>query len=149
MTLTRVILFIQEDVAALESPFAATMLDNMPTLTKNFAQVFPTASPNAEDLLHRLLHFNPIKRLTAEEALRHPYLAQFHNAAEESIYLQTLGRFTISEYRERLYQEIVQRKKEIRKKLREKERLERDTPSRNQRRPKFRAAHFGSPNGAA
>ncbi|BBN01245.1 mitogen-activated protein kinase 15 [Marchantia polymorpha subsp. ruderalis] len=145
-----------EDVAALESPFAATMLDNMPTLTKNFAQVFPTASPNAEDLLHRLLHFNPIKRLTAEEALRHPYLAQFHNAAEESICTRIVRipiddntKFTISEYRERLYQEIVQRKKEIRKKLREKERLERDTPSRNQRRPKFRAAHFGSPNGAA
>ena len=31
----------------------------------------------------RLLCFNPGKRLTAEEALRHPYVAQFHNADDE------------------------------------------------------------------
>ncbi|KAL2642499.1 hypothetical protein R1flu_010086 [Riccia fluitans] len=135
-----------EDVAALESPFAVTMLDNMPTVTKNFSQLFPSASPEAEDLLHKLLHFNPVKRLTAEEASRHPYLAQFHNSAEESICTRIVRlpiddnrKFTISEYRERLYQEIVQRKKEIRKKLRDKERLERDIPSKSQRRPKSRS----------
>ena len=27
--------------------------------------------------------FDPNKRITAEEALRHPYVAQFHNPAEE------------------------------------------------------------------
>jgi serine/threonine protein kinase len=31
----------------------------------------------------RLLQFNPTKRPTAEQCLQHPYLAQFHNAAEE------------------------------------------------------------------
>ena len=34
-------------------------------------------------MLCRLLCFNPGKRLTAEEALQHPYVAQFHNPSEE------------------------------------------------------------------
>lgn len=47
-------------------------------------------------------------------------------------------RFTISEYRERLYTEIVNRKKEIRRKLREKDRAERELQSRSQQRSKVR-----------
>ena len=31
----------------------------------------------------RLLQFNPSKRLSAEDALRHPYVAQFHAAHDE------------------------------------------------------------------
>lgn len=31
----------------------------------------------------KLLQFNPDKRITAEEALAHPYVAQFHNEADE------------------------------------------------------------------
>jgi mitogen-activated protein kinase 15 len=30
-----------------------------------------------------MLQFNPDKRITINEALRHPYLAQFHNTKEE------------------------------------------------------------------
>jgi hypothetical protein len=51
---------------------------------------------------------------------------------------QKCFRFTISEYRERLYTEIVNRKKEIRRKLREKERAERELQSRSQQRSKVR-----------
>ena len=31
----------------------------------------------------KLLQFNPDKRITAGEALAHPYVAQFHNEADE------------------------------------------------------------------
>ncbi|KAI0358951.1 Pkinase-domain-containing protein [Trametes cingulata] len=38
-----------------------------------FSQVLPKASPQAIDLLERLLQFDPAKRISAAEALNHPY----------------------------------------------------------------------------
>lgn len=43
-----------------------------------FSQVYPRAAPLACDLLDKLLCFDPDKRLTVEQALRHPYLAELH-----------------------------------------------------------------------
>ena len=42
-----------------------------------------TCSEDALDLLRQLLVFNPARRLNAEEALAHPYVAQFHAPADE------------------------------------------------------------------
>jgi len=39
----------------------------------SFAQVLPKASPQALDLLECLLQFDPSKRITAQDALSHPY----------------------------------------------------------------------------
>jgi mitogen-activated protein kinase 1/3 len=36
--------------------------------------MFPHANPLALDMLEKLLAFNPTKRITVEEALKHPYL---------------------------------------------------------------------------
>jgi len=95
---------------------------------QNVLQLFPNASEHAVDLLRRLLEFNPEKRITAEEALRHPYLAQFHNPADEpscdhiiTIPINDNTKYTIQEYREKLYAEIVKRKKELRRRMRERE----------------------------
>merc|ERR1719506_369273 len=97
-----------EDIDAIESPFAATMLESLPKAEpKNIREVFPNASMEAEDLLKRLLHFNPEKRITAEEALRHPYVSQFHNPADEPVSTKVVRipiddntKYTIAEYRE-------------------------------------------------
>jgi mitogen-activated protein kinase 1/3 len=48
-----------------------------------FAQLFPNTSPLALDLLEKLLAFNPNKRITVEEALRHPYLEPYHDPEDE------------------------------------------------------------------
>ncbi len=49
----------------------------------SFRAMFPDASAQAIDLLERMLQFNPSKRITVEDALAHPYLAQLHDPALE------------------------------------------------------------------
>jgi len=52
------------------------MLESLPpTKPKKLRDMFPTASEDALDLLKNLLQFNPNKRLTADQALQHPYVA--------------------------------------------------------------------------
>ena len=86
--------------------------------------MFPTAPDDALDLLRNLLHFNPSKRLSAEQALRHPYIAQFHNPEDEPVCTRRINipiddnqKFSIREYRNKLYADIHKRKKELRKKI--------------------------------
>ncbi len=78
----------------------------------------------AIDLLLKLLVFNPGKRLTAEEALKHPYVAEFHNEEEEiicdhkiEIPLDDYNKFTKEEYRQKLYDVVLKRKIEIRRQI--------------------------------
>ncbi|KAF7343430.1 Pkinase-domain-containing protein [Mycena venus] len=53
-----------------------------PQLPKiNLAQVLPKASPAALDLLERLLKFDPSERISAADALSHPYFTETTNAA--------------------------------------------------------------------
>jgi mitogen-activated protein kinase 1/3 len=41
---------------------------------KSFQEMFPAADPVALDLLKKMLQFNPRQRITAAEALEHPFL---------------------------------------------------------------------------
>lgn len=113
-----------EDIEAINSPLAQTMLESLPpSKSRRLRDVFPTASDDALDLLKQLLQFNPNKRLTAEQALRHAYVAQFHNTDDEPICTRKIQipiddnqKFSIREYRNKLYSDIHKRKKELRKK---------------------------------
>ena len=65
-----------DDIEAIDCPLAMTMLEQLPpTKAKRLRDMFPTASDEALDLLRNLLQFNPSKRLSAEQALRHPYVS--------------------------------------------------------------------------
>ena len=70
------------------------------------------------------MQFNPKKRLTAEEALEHPYVADFHNPEEEilcdhkiDVPLDDDNKFSKEEYRQKLYDIILKRKIEIRRQI--------------------------------
>ncbi|XP_061543770.1 LOW QUALITY PROTEIN: mitogen-activated protein kinase 14B [Phycodurus eques] len=56
-------------------------LTHMPK--RNFADVFIGANPLAVDLLEKMLVLDTDKRITASEALAHPYFAQYHDPADE------------------------------------------------------------------
>ena len=72
----------------------------------HLAPVNTLLPPPHPSLRRRLLVFNPDKRLTCEQALRHPYVAQFHDAANEPVAPHVIvlpisdnTKYTVQEYR--------------------------------------------------
>ncbi|WFD41982.1 mitogen-activated protein kinase [Malassezia psittaci] len=49
----------------------------------DFRERFPDTDPEALDLLDKMLVFDLNKRITAAQSLSHPYLAPYHNPADE------------------------------------------------------------------
>eukprot|EP01126_Amoeba_proteus_P013305 TRINITY_DN1562_c0_g2_i11.p1 TRINITY_DN1562_c0_g2~~TRINITY_DN1562_c0_g2_i11.p1 ORF type:complete len:340 (-),score=60.18 TRINITY_DN1562_c0_g2_i11:144-1163(-) len=104
----------REDIEQIKSSFAMTMLDSLPEAdVRHLSDLFPNADDDTIDFLEKLLKFNPEKRLTAEEALAHPYLQQFHVEADEPscarpvvIPMDDNHKFEVSVYREQLYKDI-------------------------------------------
>ena len=110
------------EIAAMDSPFAATMLQSLPATPPPPADVwelrFPSASADAVDLMRRLLSFDPKGRPSAAEALRHPYVAQFHDPGSETDAARKVqcaiddnAKKSTAVYRERLYHEITKMKR--------------------------------------
>ncbi|CAM9181980.1 unnamed protein product [Ectocarpus sp. 4 AP-2014] len=118
-----------EDVQSIKSPFAGTMLESIPpTRQISLNEVFSSASAQALDLVSQCLQFNPDKRVRAADALKHPYVAEFHNPDDEPDYPHGAIQITIdkgvvddntklsaADYREMLYKDINNRRKEARR----------------------------------
>ncbi|CAK4080995.1 unnamed protein product [Aphanomyces euteiches] len=56
----------------------------------DLAQLYPGATPEALDLLEKFLKFNPERRITLDEALNHPFLAEIRSLKKETIDMQPL-----------------------------------------------------------
>lgn len=77
----------KDDIARISSSRAREYIRSMQFRQR---QDWPTVlgkriSPEAEDLLNKLLAFNPSTRITVEEALDHPYLEPYHDPDDEPV----------------------------------------------------------------
>jgi len=50
---------------------------------KNLSQLFPGKNPLAIDLMEKCLTFSPKRRIEVGDALKHPYLAPYHDPQDE------------------------------------------------------------------
>ncbi|KAI9921737.1 hypothetical protein PsorP6_000132 [Peronosclerospora sorghi] len=76
----------EEDMHFVVSERAKRFMKNQPVRPgTSFAKLFPKATPEAIDLLQRMLVFDPAKRISVEEALAHSYLASLHSLEDEPV----------------------------------------------------------------
>uniref|UniRef100_A0A8C1GQF5 Mitogen-activated protein kinase 15 n=1 Tax=Cyprinus carpio TaxID=7962 RepID=A0A8C1GQF5_CYPCA len=108
-----------EDVLAIRSEYGASVIQRMLLRPQvPIDEILPASvPPDALDLVQRLLAFNPDKRLSAEEALQHPYVSKFHNPAREPslVYDVILPvdddvQLSVTQYRNKLYEMILEKR---------------------------------------
>ncbi|KAM9198214.1 mitogen-activated protein kinase 15 [Dugong dugon] len=109
----------EEDFPALGSGYCASVLQSLGTRPQQTLDTLlpPDTPTEALDLLRQLLVFAPDKRLSAAQALQHPYVQRFHCPAHEwtleaDVQLPVPERVQLSapEYRSLLYQMILERR---------------------------------------
>jgi mitogen-activated protein kinase 15 len=127
------------DIASMRSQYVDELLQNLgPIQPKPLRTVLASHPRDAVDLICKLMTFNPKNRLTAAEAMKHPYVAPFCTPQElqddppmEPVVLNfsDYDRLSVDAYRDALHKDIVRRKKEL-KRIKMEKRLARDQKKR-------------------
>lgn len=75
-----------EDMAFIRSDRARRFMAHLPLCPKTrWSDLFRGVNAQALDLLDKMLVFNPAKRITVQEALKHPYLESLHCDEDEPV----------------------------------------------------------------
>ena len=118
----------RDDILAIESENAASIIQNITLKPRRaFGSFFKESSPETLDFLQRCLEFNPARRISIEEALNHPFVAQFRDPQKEislskplKVPIDDNKKLSVKDYREALYDDIVSQKKEEKRVWRQK-----------------------------
>ncbi|XP_022907387.1 extracellular signal-regulated kinase 2 isoform X2 [Onthophagus taurus] len=112
--MSTIVIPTQEDIATIcVSGVGSSMIKNACNLPRVSMKsiVGEDVASDAIDLINQLLVFNPMKRLTAEQALEHLYVRKFHDESEEIemsrsviIPLNDDVRLSVDDYRNKLYE---------------------------------------------
>ena len=105
----------EEDIASIESDGARNYIRSLGRRMRvDPAALFPPGTPLlALDLMYRMLEFSPARRITAEEALRHPFFEDLRDEAEETscdrVFNFSFERWTLTKemYRELVFAEMA------------------------------------------
>jgi len=158
-----------EEIRSIRSPFAVTMLGSIKKVisTKSIRDSFPILEEDSADLLRNLLQFNPNKRLSAEQALDHRYVAEFHDPINETVASRPIStkfddnkRLSVDAYRDELYRRIIAKKRENksrgprRRRNREKDEVKKESKEKRRhrehekrRRKSHRSSHYSAQDG--
>ncbi|XP_012286312.1 mitogen-activated protein kinase 15 isoform X2 [Orussus abietinus] len=101
----------EEDLISVSAGYGTNLLQKTPSgPRRTLKELLPDVAETALDLTSNLIVFNPNYRLTAVEALEHPYVADFHNRGNEpergSSVIPLLRddvQLSVEEYRNKLY----------------------------------------------
>lgn len=70
---------------------AKTYIQSLETKEKTpIEELIPCQDANALDLIDRLLDLNPKRRITIDEAIKHPYLESMHDPDDEPVFSGTI-----------------------------------------------------------
>ncbi|XP_049940412.1 mitogen-activated protein kinase 15 [Schistocerca serialis cubense] len=108
----------KSDLKSIFAGYGSSLLQKPPPGPhKSLRELLSNSSPDAVDLVCRLVVFNPDKRLTAEQALEHPYVLRFHDKDREPklkrnvlLPLRDDVKLSVDDYRRKLY-ELMDRRK--------------------------------------
>jgi mitogen-activated protein kinase 1/3 len=77
----------QHTLSQISNEYALKYVKSLPEKEKvNLETLFPNTPPDALDLIDKLLDMNPERRITTEQALKHPFLASLHDEEDEPVF---------------------------------------------------------------
>eukprot|EP01082_Thalassiosira_pseudonana_P012247 g10999.t1 g10999 contig46:182186-183491(-) len=109
-----------KDVKSWQSSFATTILDNVQAKSQvKLGELCPELPKGAKHLMKSLIKLDPNKRGTAESALEHEYLADFHDPESEPSFprgpiklgINDKTKLSADQYRLQIYASIVKEKR--------------------------------------
>lgn len=114
------------DIEEIHSEYMFPILDAIPAIRKKPLQlILQTLTTEEVEFINNFILFNPNKRISAEDALKHPYLKYFHDqmrnteiSANRSIklHIDEKRNYSVGACKQMLINDVVKMKKRIRRK---------------------------------